>query len=414
MSLFTDLKEILTPYAQRIKGLAAIDNEIKADLGYLYPGEYDVVSGLYIDYASSTLKAIPASYDYSECVICIAAEAGKTYKVVKKTKTIMRVGVGASDSLGDGDALKNIVRHTRQADGDTPLYVTTDADNTYIYIQLYTGDASTDYKNISANIASLTVSEEFSQELTELKNEVANITPGLSEDAKRALLDCIAHIGIWSDEPGAYYYNALEAALNGTPLETWTYEWNYTDGLPEANGMSKTIAGESSSEITSNGLLMQAEDASGMKVQYAYYDVDSTKEYVKGIYEFVFTINTFGSYNTAPYGNGVQIWLGMGQRNGNPVNCAELTFNQGGVLHFTTVNGSGTWETIDSTPFVTGREYSIRCEQTLTETKVYVDGTLVGTIPASSHREALSSQVFLIRRCTSVTVKRFRFKLSEA
>lgn len=38
MSLFTDLKEILTPYAQRIKGLAAIDNEIKADLDAIVPG----------------------------------------------------------------------------------------------------------------------------------------------------------------------------------------------------------------------------------------------------------------------------------------------------------------------------------------------------------------------------------------
>lgn len=32
MSLFTDLKEVLTPYANRIKGLAAADEEIKADL----------------------------------------------------------------------------------------------------------------------------------------------------------------------------------------------------------------------------------------------------------------------------------------------------------------------------------------------------------------------------------------------
>lgn len=32
MSLFTDLKEVLTPYAQKIKGLAAADEEIKADL----------------------------------------------------------------------------------------------------------------------------------------------------------------------------------------------------------------------------------------------------------------------------------------------------------------------------------------------------------------------------------------------
>lgn len=33
MSLFTDLKEVLTPYAQRIKGLATANEEIKADLG---------------------------------------------------------------------------------------------------------------------------------------------------------------------------------------------------------------------------------------------------------------------------------------------------------------------------------------------------------------------------------------------
>lgn len=38
MSLFTDLKEVLTPYAQRIKGLAAADEKIKADLGNLTPG----------------------------------------------------------------------------------------------------------------------------------------------------------------------------------------------------------------------------------------------------------------------------------------------------------------------------------------------------------------------------------------
>ena len=32
MSLFTDLKDVFTAYAQRIKGLAAADEEIKADL----------------------------------------------------------------------------------------------------------------------------------------------------------------------------------------------------------------------------------------------------------------------------------------------------------------------------------------------------------------------------------------------
>lgn len=407
MSLFTDLKEVFTAYAQRIKALAMESSNIKADLGYLYPGEYTVKPNVYINTSTSALGSVSSG----SFVICIQAEPNKSYKVVKKTSTIMRVGAGSSPSLQALDPLVNVTGHTENS--TDALFIDTDSDNYYLYIQLYTNAAASDLRSIEANLPTLSVSENIVSELSELKNTVNNIVPGLSEDAKTALLNCIAHIGIWSDEPGEYYYNALEAALNGTPLETWTYEWNYTDGLPESNGMSKTMAGESSSEIASGGLLMQVEDTSGMKVQYAYYDVDSTKMYTKGVYEFVFTINTFGSYNTAPYGNGVQIWLGMGQRNGNPVNAAELTFNQGGVLHLTTVDGSGTWETINSTPFITGREYSIRCEQNLTETKVYVDGTLVGTIPASSHRETLSSQVFLARRCSSVTVKRFRFKLSE-
>ena len=33
MSLFTDLREVFTAYARRIKGLEAADKEIKADLG---------------------------------------------------------------------------------------------------------------------------------------------------------------------------------------------------------------------------------------------------------------------------------------------------------------------------------------------------------------------------------------------
>lgn len=41
MSLFTDLREVFTEYAQRIKGLAAADEQIKADLDVLDPGLSD-------------------------------------------------------------------------------------------------------------------------------------------------------------------------------------------------------------------------------------------------------------------------------------------------------------------------------------------------------------------------------------
>ena len=41
---------------------------------------------------------------------------------------------------------------------------------------------------------------------------LAAIEPGLSDDAKAALLACFAHV-VWADEPGQDYYDALENAL---------------------------------------------------------------------------------------------------------------------------------------------------------------------------------------------------------
>lgn len=69
MSLFTDLKEVLTPYAQRIKGLAAADEQIKADLTTLaditpIPDNSDLnnytETGLYsIEYGNYTILNYP-------------------------------------------------------------------------------------------------------------------------------------------------------------------------------------------------------------------------------------------------------------------------------------------------------------------------------------------------------------------
>lgn len=49
-------------------------------------------------------------------------------------------------------------------------------------------------------------------ELTSLKADLANIRPGLSDNAKIALLDCFAHVA-WIGDDGQDYYDALHDAL---------------------------------------------------------------------------------------------------------------------------------------------------------------------------------------------------------
>lgn len=52
-------------------------------------------------------------------------------------------------------------------------------------------------------------------ENTKLKDEIAAIVPGLTDDAKAALLDCFEHVA-WIDNQGQTYYDALYDALYPT------------------------------------------------------------------------------------------------------------------------------------------------------------------------------------------------------
>jgi len=445
---------------------------LKADLGYLFPGEYNVITGVYIDRTASALKAIPSGSSYSECVICIKAEPGKIYKVVKKTKTIMRVGVGSSGSLGADDPLVGIEYHTSQSQGDTPLYVSTDAGHAYIYIQLFTGDASADYRTIAANISTLVVNEDFSKELTE--------SGGITADAKLAILNCFAHLSGWENGNGQEYYDALEDALHGeltaisavfnpgqneinntTPLNDlkqyltvtgtykdgttktltsytlsgtlevgtstitvskgaksttfdctvvnyWTYEWSYTDGLPDQNGLTKDVTGTVTETLTDNGLRVQVENASDKRVNYILTP-DSTKVYTHAVYELEFKVTTYGSYSYLPYVNGVKMNCTLGSRNGNAVKCAQLTFDESGTLYLQA--GDTKWAALDSTPFETGIWYKVRAEQSTSKCDIYVDDAYVGSVPVDIGRETTSTARFIAYRTTDMLFKSFKARL---
>ena len=60
------------------------------------------------------------------------------------------------------------------------------------------------------------------------------IEPGLSGEAKTALLNCFAHVA-WVDEHGQDYYDALEDALEDAvhPVyKEWDYEWSASSNTP--------------------------------------------------------------------------------------------------------------------------------------------------------------------------------------
>jgi len=72
------------------------------------------------------------------------------------------------------------------------------------------------------------------QDITALKEDISKIEPGLSDDAKTALLNCFQHVA-WTDEHGQTYYNALESALYADSYPKITAKFNpglnviYTD-----------------------------------------------------------------------------------------------------------------------------------------------------------------------------------------
>jgi len=87
MSLFTDLKEVFTAYAQRIKGLEAADEEIKADLSYsenATKSGYNRLKHMYIN-SSGVVTAVAESAiggisDYD--LICYQVVPGKTIQSI--------------------------------------------------------------------------------------------------------------------------------------------------------------------------------------------------------------------------------------------------------------------------------------------------------------------------------------------
>lgn len=237
---------------------------------------------------------------------------------------------------------------------------------------------------------------------------------GLSEDAKLALLNCLRHVA-YTDEHGAEYVGALETALFSGKTEIWDFEWNYLKGLPSNYGMELTNGGTGNTiSIVSDGLSIATADSTSNIVRYKKTPAEAL--YSNGVWEYVFRVDVFGSYNAAPYGNGIRMNCGFGQYQGGYKKGVELCFNQSGVLYLAQADsGSGSvWKAVNTDPFEVGVLYKIRVEQNdVSGANVYVNGHFVGNVSTSEMYENVGPSQFIVLRGAAVTVKTFRYRLGN-
>ena len=189
--------------------------------------------------------------------------------------------------------------------------------------------------------------------------------------------------------------------------EPWDFEWTYTDGMPENFGFTIESTGTPTVSMTNNGVSIITADTTNDVYRYKYTGLSETALYTEGVFEAVFTPTQWGSYNVAPYGNGIRVYAGLGLRGGDYVKCMELTFNKSGVTYQKAESG---WSLIDETPIEVNTEYTVRIEQTLTGAKVYVNGTLIGEY--NDLRENVSNPAFIVSRGAGALFKSFRFRMT--
>ena len=237
-----------------------------------------------------------------------------------------------------------------------------------------------------------------SAQFTEIKADLDALELGLSDNAKTALLACFRHVALWSDGDAETYIGALESALYP---ENWDYEWNYTDGLPNDNGMTLTNNGGTIS-LTNSGLSVSTQNSSSSNVIYKYESI-STTPLEKVISELVFEVSSF----TSQTGGGVRYYAGLGGVPGTAKRVGQFLIAQDGIKY---LSGSS-WVTLYSGTFATGTEYTLKVVQTADNADVYINGSKVGSL--SEFSEGVANPQFTVHRGASAIFKSFKLRFFE-
>ena len=315
-------------------------------------------------------------------------------------------------------------------------------------------------------------------EIADLKADLEQLEPGLSDDAKEALLACFEHLA-WVDEHGQNYYNALANALYPAPLsisavftpgqnkiydtdslddlkqyltvtgtytdgstreindyslsgtlshgvsiitvskgdltttfnvtvEYMSFEWDYTMGNPQSNGFTQ-YSSYGTGEMKSNGYLMTANDASDNSYRLYYQWPDFSHEYTKAILEMTFILDKWGSYNTAPYTNGIRIEPGLGKSNNVAMPNPEFVLNTSGLTSWHPTQGNRyNHDVLNAYNFVVGNEYTVKIELTPENCKIYINNELLATETSEYYVDATASAIWGVTRGASIIVKSYK------
>ena len=237
-------------------------------------------------------------------------------------------------------------------------------------------------------------------EISAIKADLGAVE-GLNEDIKQALLDCFSHVAFWTEGSGDSYIAALRDALYKDTPGVWDYEWDYTDGLPNDNGMTLTNNGGTIS-LTNSGLSVSTQNSSSSNVIYKYESV-STTPLAKTITELVFVINAF----TSQAGGGVRYYAGLGGVPGTAKKVGQFLIAQDGIKY---LSGSS-WVMLYSGTFTTGTEYTLKVVQTEDNADVYINGSKVGSLTEFS--EGVANPQFTVHRGASAIFKSFKLRFFE-
>lgn len=202
-------------------------------------------------------------------------------------------------------------------------------------------------------------------------------------------------------------YGGKTTTFNLTVSLNWTFEWDYTDGLPDNNGLTKEQTGSATISLESNGLNVAVALGSGYLVRYKYDDIGETVK-SKTIEEIAFIINDYASVASS----GLRVYNGLGGTGGTGAtakNCAELMLanngTQTGIVWLAQVSG---WSVITNNVVSKDVVHTLRLIQTDGSCEVYLDGTLIDTL--TSFREAVAYPSFTVNQGMDVTIQSFKIK----
>jgi hypothetical protein len=178
-------------------------------------------------------------------------------------------------------------------------------------------------------------------------------------------------------------------------VTAWDILWSYSDGLPEANGFTKTYNQNASVSLDSNGLLCTATGNANLA-----WTPNNESSCTKTVFECVFVPKVLSSQSTAN-GNGVKFAVFNGTR------ASTISVNSKGVCGY---KASISGYEVGYSDINVDTEYTIRIETEGDTGTVSINGVVVYTVPLGSTSTTNSRIFAAINTGVSTLFKSWRYK----